>query len=527
MPVLVDRLIIARLAFVTVLFSGAAALVSGFNGWRLTVTVIGLLATVSIFALLSFIYLVLLLRYPQLRLSRSFLAVQYVIDAVLILIPVALTNGTTSPFVTLYVLLIVIVALTHSFRFALTMSLLSCSLVAFLSFMEVQGYLPGIDPPGRTELVRDILVRDFVNFGMFFLLGLLPAKVAQELQSAGRYLDFLMKDYQLERELHRMVVDTVPSGIILMDRKNRTILKNRSADSILNQSQIGEAIDLLQQIERSDIRESGQLVVDNSGEKKTIGFSVSAVDPDIFDGATLVVFQDVTERVRLSETLERQRHLSAIGQLSANLAHEVRNPLAGISNSLQLLSGRLELEEEERRLFAIQEYEIARLNRLVSDFLKFARPEADNSTELNLREQLQIAIHKIKNDPQCAGHAIEVEFPEADVAAKVDGDILQSVVMNLLLNAVQWGSPDTEICVSAVVNGEEIWLDVANKGPLIPDELASEIFEPFVSHRKGGSGLGLAVAWSGARAIGGSLSLVKSDRDSTLFRLKVPLERVG
>lgn len=523
MPTLLDRLSLYRVVFVTLVFGSSAMITAAASSWRLTLPVIGLLIPVGVTMLLAFVYLALIYQVPELRLNKAFLAIQHVVDSVVLAVPIVLGDGTASPFTALYVILILVAALTHSFRFALTMSLLCCCIVAAIGYLEANAMLPGIRAPGKVEVIREILLRDFVYFGMFFVLGLLPAKVMERARATDERLIDLHRDYLLAQELNRLVVDQVSSGIGLLDQVGRLILLNQSGQKLLAKVGIENRQNWLREICNNPNGFSDELKFETENGIATIAFTLTHIESGGLEGGKLLIFQDISQRKAIEEKLEQERRLSAIGQLSANLAHEIRNPLAAISNSFQLLDKQLTPNDRARQLLTIQEREIRRMDRLVSDFLSFARPRQPVVERVSIESSVTIVAERIRLDPACEGVEIKLEGVSDVADIIVDAELFQQAFGNLLLNAAQWSSSGSTVYIRASQESRFVRLEVENHGPPIPPEIRSRLYEPFTSGRPDGTGLGLSIAWSAVQTMQGLLTLVKSDKLSTVFALLLPM----
>lgn len=523
MPVLVDRIVVARLLVALFVFGVSGTILLAANDWRFSPAAIGIFMSLVAVAVLTTIYLLLLLRYPALRIHRGFLALQYVIDMVLIAVPVAMTEATSSVFITLYVFLLVVVAMTHSARFAMTMALLASVIVAAISYMEVQGVLPGIPAPARANIARKVLLRDVTYIGVFFVMALLPSGMATRLQRTDRALDSVSRDYALVRELHRLIVDQVPSGLALLDHAGRVLLLNRAGKAIFANIRTESPAQVLKAWVESGVpmgerRERGR----NNDSEVVLGYAVVQLDPETVFAGHLIVFQDVTARKRLERIVEEQERLSALGQLAANFAHELRNPLAAISNSLQLMSGQFAVTDDAKKLLDIQRREVARLERLVSDFLRFARPSTNRCELLPVDELVHQIVDRVMLHPEIGTQHIELKLEASGAVVLVDPDLLHQALSNLLLNAAQWSPPQANITVTTVCDGDDVVISVCDRGPGIAREDMGRIFEPFYSRRAGGTGLGLAIVWSAMRALGGSVAVVASEPGRTEIALRLP-----
>lgn len=523
MPTLNDRIALYRFIFVVLVFGAAATILLGGEEWTLTPTVFALLFPVAAETLLSLGYMASILRWPGLRTNRVFLGAQYVLDAAILAVPIGFTDGISSPFVSLYVLLVVVASLSHSVRFAVTLGLLSSALLAAITYLQYAGLLPGVPPPATEEVVGQLLVKDLVLMGLLLVVGVLPGRIVERLRRTDMALRLARRDYATVRELYRVVVEQVPSGLGLLDRGGRLVLLNRSGNRILRHLGESSAVSFLRWL--LDLLEVGQdeVVLDRDGDQRMLGFAAMELDPEAAIGGTLILFQDITQRKRLERELEEQRRLGAIGQLSANLAHELRNPLAAISSTMQVLRTSDHINEEEHRLLAIQEREIERLERLVADFLQYARPDRVAKTRVDVRDVLRQVVDRVTRYPDVVERRVRMHLPDAPVFLETDPELLSQAMGNLLLNALQWSPEDEPPVIELMVEGERVVLRVADRGPGVSKEDLSRIFDPFYSRRSGGTGLGLAITWSAIQSLGGQIRLTESGPDGSLFEVTFEL----
>jgi two-component system OmpR family sensor kinase len=218
----------------------------------------------------------------------------------------------------------------------------------------------------------------------------------------------------------------------------------------------------------------------------------------------LVVALRALERARLAHG--RAERLAVVGQMAAMVAHEVRNPLGILRGQVELAREKLPrgAPPRERERFAEMLAEIDRLNRLTEQFLGLAR---DAPLELAPTDLGQLAA-MIADDARIATQsAIETAPPVTPISVSADADKLRQAIRNLVLNAVQVGGADVRVQIEVATDGHRARVTVADDGPGVPGELAAKLFEPFVTGRPGGSGLGLAVARRVAERHGGSLVL--------------------
>jgi two-component system sensor histidine kinase HydH len=234
--------------------------------------------------------------------------------------------------------------------------------------------------------------------------------------------------------------------------------------------------------------------------------------------------RDSLQKLEAAEdSLRRKEKLAALGEMSAGLAHEIRNPLGIISSSIQLLGKKTEFASPAgRELLEIVQEETVRLNGLVTDFLLFGRPDRPQLRECDLAQVVKRAVEHVRG---LAGHesaAIDLILPETPVRALVDPDMLRQVLLNLLFNAIDAVAGKGQIEVGLNGNSAGVSIEVHNTGPPIPAELHPRIFDPFFTTKDWGTGLGLANAYKIVESHGGDLTVSSFPGHGTTFTIFVP-----
>jgi two-component system sensor histidine kinase PilS (NtrC family) len=232
------------------------------------------------------------------------------------------------------------------------------------------------------------------------------------------------------------------------------------------------------------------------GLTRTLGVSLSPlVDSEGHVLGRILSFQDLTELRRMEEVVSRSERLAAIGRLAAGVAHEIRNPLAAISGSVELLAQSPSTDADQKQLMDIVTREVTRLNSLISDLLDFARPRRPDPQPLDLSATVAEMLKVFEHDKRLDGSRVQLKANGA-VTIEADPGQLRQVVWNLVRNACEADESNglVDVEVGTVDTDGEKWarLAVRDRGPGISDEHRSRIFEPFFSTKQGGTGLGLA-----------------------------------
>ena len=239
----------------------------------------------------------------------------------------------------------------------------------------------------------------------------------------------------------------------------------------------------------------------------------------------IAIRADVTARKAAEERLAQQAALARVGQMAAVVAHEVRNPLAGIKGAVQVLMSRRQPADAELPVMRDVVTRIDALGDLIDDLMIFARPRPPQPTTFALRPLLQEAIAMLRRDP--AGAFLEVTMDGPDVTLTADADLIRATVLNLLLNAAQAMGVNGQIAVAIAQRDERCVLEIRDSGPGILPEIRERVFEPFFTTKARGGGLGLPIARRTAELHGGTLTLTAPETGGTIFTLTIPLHALA
>ena len=235
----------------------------------------------------------------------------------------------------------------------------------------------------------------------------------------------------------------------------------------------------------------------------------------------IAIRADITARKLAEERLAQQAALARVGQMAAVVAHEVRNPLAGVKGAIQILMSRRPPGDGELPVMRDIVARIDALSELINDLMVFARPRPPRLSVVELHAIVTDAITIVRRDPAAAGVEFVIEGEDASVTA--DGELVRATLLNLVLNAVQAMAGRGRVVITTRRDGEQAVLQVRDTGPGIPAEIREQVFEPFFTTKARGGGLGLPIARRTAELHGGSLALDCPPAGGTIVTLTLPV----
>lgn len=465
--------------------------------------------------------------------SSVFLHAQITWDLVFSLGVIYITGGSDSPFSFLFI--IVIICSSVFFPRKETFLVASAASIFYGSLVDLQyyGFLPYAEGyPFSGHLgIRDLFYTVFVNIVAFFLTALLSGMLAERLRKSESALRKKEVDYGELENLNRAIVSNIASGLLSINPLGRIRLFNGAAEAITGlkfhdvyNRDVREVFPelLVFADEMRVVRRGEARFPVASGEIKTLGYASSLLS-DAQGGETglLVSFQDLTELKEMELRLARIDRLAAVGQLASGMAHEIRNPLAAISGSVQLMLELKEFDDYEKRLMRIVIKEADRLSQLLTDFLQYARPRQPHVEGIDLLTLGTEIVAVANGDARFQNIALRVNCMPA-VIVSADRQQLRQALWNLLINSAEAMSAGGTIWIGfkAVKGGGEVLVE--DDGPGIPVEKRERIFDPFFSTKDRGTGLGLATVHAIVVAHGGEVKVEERAGGGTRFVLFFP-----
>ncbi len=415
--------------------------------------------------------------------SRPFELFQLALDALLVSVLAEMTGALHSFFTLLYFPVIGAGAYLQRQRGALW-----AATFVTVSFAGMLMAHAGFQPP-RPEDLNAVWSEAMFRIFAFYLMALLLGQLGEQLATTGRQL----RDEQASSRILATEHDTV------LDRVRAAVMTTSPDQRIVTLNPFGRQ--LLGDIEGSALSEVLQPVGETWEERRPDGRRWVCSRGVLPDGGSVIVVEDVTELSRMREAAASAERLAAAGRIAAGMAHEIRNPLASMSGSLQLIR-----EEHPSELIDIALAESERLNRLVEDFLDMTRRPVLAPRMTDLRALCADICAAFSRDPRFLSTVRASAHGEAR-AVVVDPDRMRQAVWNLVLNGAQAMPRGGEVTLTLQESEGGVELLVADEGVGVPEADRARIFDPFYTTRSGGTGLGLALVAQIVRGHGGKVEL--------------------
>src|SRR5262245_1519709 len=497
---------------------------------------------------LTIVYAVLLKQVDE---RRWLIDLQLVGDAVIVSVFIYFTGGAASYFASLYALPIAAGSVVRFRRGALLVAMLSA--VLYVQIVASQ-YMPAtsvmshgwmssqsVDLP-QTSVALFISVLNVLGF---FAIALLSGSLAEGVRTTGVKLEKASSQIADLQALNQHVIDSLSSGLATTDVELRILTFNRGAEAITGvpfRSAVGRRVDEVLQLSwptieeiRHDLRIVGtrrhEFMYHQTGGRGDIeiGLGVAHLETPGGRAGYLFTFQDVTTIKKLERDAAIQQRLAAIGQMAAGIAHEIRNPLASMSGSIQILREDLPLTSEQEQLMDIVLRESDRLNTTIRSFLDYARPQRFAVKRFDIRRALSDTALLLRNSSDLhERHAIVVDVPESEVWYDADEGQIKQIVWNLATNGLRAMPDGGRLQLGAAAEPSAGWivLTVIDEGAGIPQREISELFQPFRGSFAKGSGLGLAIVHRIVADYNGTIEFRSEAGKGTTVAVRLPARSV-
>jgi len=499
---------------------------------------------------------------PRLKALEVLTYVQLTGDVLLAAGLIVLTGSSTSIFSFLLYLTIInsaiVMGQSGAFFTATQCGLVLLGILLYeLDFIGLPGGHLALPDRIPGAVVYNPMVHIFACYLVCFLAG----HLANRLEEQGSELERHRLDIVELQALTLNILSSISEGVLTLNNKQRVLFLNQGGETLFGQSadeiyglkieqclpELKSALDALL-FSNSGVRARGQFDqwsgwITRTVDSSPLFLSVSHSQLYSLKGEPyghIFILKDQTQVNAMEQHMRRQDRLAAVGQLAAGIAHEIRNPLASISGSIEMLQMVLEVDEDEQRLMSIVIREVERLNHLIESFLNYSRPARKAFEPIRLSDLIGETVELFERDVEMnKGLVLKVEGQNPQITVNGDGEALRQVFWNLLRNAAQAIEGEGEIVLrlslfkgvqlqdrswNAVNKGGELVLniEISDTGVGIPAEQHQQIFEPFFTTKAQGTGLGLATINRIIEDHNGFISVESVVGEGSTFSVKLP-----
>ncbi|MGI8642177.1 MAG: two-component system sensor histidine kinase NtrB [Pyrinomonadaceae bacterium] len=476
------------------------------------------------------------------RLIRNYdwqVRIQLFLDALSITWLIWRTGDITSPFISLFIVIISVSSIFLRARETILMAIICTFLFTLLAVLVVSGVIPSfVQIPELTRTVQIVGSYDVA----FLLVGLLAARLSDR-NASGEKLDETLESLANLRVLHERIIESIRSGLITTDLNGMIYILNAAAAEITGhkaEEMHGKSIFSLFGNIQLPIKDSLEATdtgdqpprfetdcITPEGIAVRVGYNISPLFTK--DGETtglIISFQDLTDIRAMEENVRRKDRLAAVGRVAAGLAHEIRNPLGAMRGAIQVLQSQTPPDTSQASLMEIILRESDRLNKIITNFLTYARPRVANFSETDVREAINDTFTLLKHSPDIlAHHQLETELPENPVMISADPTQLKQIFWNLARNALGAMSDGGKLkIILRELGNERIRILFEDSGCGMSASQVEKLFEPFSDSTTGGTGLGLSIVYQIIRDHNGTINVRSRENDGTTITVELPTE---
>jgi two-component system sensor histidine kinase PilS (NtrC family) len=477
----------------------------------------------------------------------AFFWVQVGIDFLLETVLVARTGGIESPFVVLYVMTVAVASLVPRRRVGLLTACFGIILFGLLTNIQLHGLIEGW---GWLSPSRLTMPETFQTFGVYALallvVGILGGTLADQLQQADQSLREKEQGLTRLQVFHENIVHSISSGVFTADASGCITSFNPAAQEATGYTITHVVGRPWREVfnwhpsQQSDEQLSGALSTTTrfeveckrvDGNRLILGMTLSPLHEQGKQTGLVGVFKDLTQIRDLEEEMRRKEWLASLGEMSAGMAHEIRNPLGALAGAMQMLRKDAIEDETNRRLMDIAIREATRLDNIITEFLQYARPPALNLTERDLNKVLAETLDLVQHEARTRTKIkIVTSLATGALTAMVDQDQLRQVFWNMATNAFEAMPEGGQLTISTNrrhvdAGGRKVdVIEIAfqDTGEGIPKQNLDKIFLPFFTTKKTGSGLGLAAVHRIVDLHGGWIKVESQERQGSRFVVCLP-----
>ena len=481
-----------------------------------------------IIALLYFLTIIYAIFLKWIKNFVRFAYFQIITDSLIGCILMALTGGVESLFVFLFLLNIISTSILLNQRASFIIAGLCSVLYILIGILQYYKMITMFMPRSLLTF-KEYIYNVFIHTNSFFIVAYLSSYPFEKLKKITHSLEQRDIDLDVLRAFNQNIIDNIPCGLLSTDVNGKIVVFNRAARMITCKS-LSEVIGkppedifpFIRSMQSEKIRLEGELVCDT--KPKTIGMSFSKLEDRNGQLSGIIgIFQDLTNIKTLEEEVRQKEKLAAIGELSAGLAHELRNPLASLKGSIEMLKEGKLSPFHANRLMEIALLEMDRLNHIVTDFLTFARPPTIRKEYFDIYKLIRDILFIMKNSDDHKDDITISESLEGELFIFGDQEQLRQVCWNIGRNAIEAMPDGGEFKIEGTRNGNIVEISFSDRGKGIAKQDLEKVFYPFYTTKTKGAGLGLAISKKITEEHGGQLFVRSEGNNGTTFSLVLPV----
>ena len=464
--------------------------------------------------------------------------VQFLGDLLLITALVYWFGGSGSPFSMLYLIVISVAAALLRRRAAVLVANVAYLLYASTLLGLHYGWFPAAVDVEQISVFL-LLYKLSIHLLGFYGVAFFSSYLARNATLAERELEEKSENLADLQVVYHDVVQSISSGLITTDREGIVTSLNRAGGQLLGADAEGllgrhiaearlfpaERWERLTEESRKSRWVRAEYEAGGRAGTSWFGFTVSPLtDAHGSLGGYIVVFQDLTEWRAMQAELRMKDRMAAVGELAAGIAHEIGNPLAAISGSVQMLSPASEDDPQRSKLLQIVLRESQRLDRTIKSFLQFARPKERACVWFDVAHLLAEHVELLSNSPELQPlHRLEVTLDPPSARIYADADQVSQIFWNLARNALKAMPRGGRLAVTGRIAGDFYQLRVADSGRGMGVEERAKLFQPFKSFFDQGTGLGMAIVYRIVQEHGGRVHVETAPGAGTAIIAELPV----
>lgn len=486
---MIRRTVLARLTVAVVFIFSTIVYQFRYTPYTLSPNLVVLYVLFFLIVMTNLIYLYLDRRGVS---EKKNLYIQFSIDVMFITSLVFITGGSESPFLFLYILLIIVGSMFLYKRGGYYVAGVSTIFYGALLDLQYFDVLPVYVLFGETTLVTgvDLVYKLFLHTFAFLSTAFLSVRLSEQLRKATEELKRKRINVVEVERISRAIPSAIPSGVIVISKEGKVLYVNTTAESILGRSFSEIYMEDLDKVSAFDLSTGfrKEIKIDVNGAEKIIGYSILDMDEE----RKLLIFQDLTEIKEKEREMELNERFISLGRMMSVLAHEIRNPLEAIGGAAEFIKEKVKSPKVERMVGIIIK-EVFRLDNLLREFIELTQINLTRRERVDLRKEVEDVLTLFKFQEE--GCEIIFEAPSEDVSVTGDPEKIRECLINVIKNGIEAMEGKGTLEVEIVKDKDYVNVICTDRGVGIPEDALLKVFEPFFTTKHGGTGLGLSIVY--------------------------------